>query len=107
MVTFLERNICLFGIFSFYSYTLYKFVITKVSFNKKYHESAIIQAEKFTREINNPNLKFIATENEKLLFLLGVENESSALKKENLYIVDKIIEEFTPTCFIYEKDLTK
>jgi hypothetical protein len=107
MVTFIERNICLLGIVSFYSYTLYKFIKTKVSFNKKFHESAIIQAEKFTKDMNNPNLKYLATENEKLLFLLGVENNYNALKKENLIIVDRIIEEFTPTCFIYEKELSQ
>lgn len=107
MVSLIERNFCLFGIFSFYSYTLYKFVKTKVSFNKKFHESAVIQAEKLTREMNNPNLKCVATENEKILFLLGVENNSRYLTNTNLKIVDKIVEEFSPSCFIYEKDISQ
>lgn len=105
MVSNLERNICYFGLFSLYSYTFYKFSKTKSAFDQKFHEALIVQGNKYIKEKNDPNLKFIDTPNQKILFLLGIENELKDLKDEKLQIFESLIENFTPNCFVYEKDL--
>jgi hypothetical protein len=105
MVTPLERQICYFGLFSIYSYTVYKFVQTRKSFDKNFHDALINQGNEFIQELNNTNLKFIHTPNQKVLFLFGVTNKSEFLKNENFEIIQILIENFKPNYFIYEKDL--
>src|SRR4051812_11609329 len=100
MVSFLERSISVFGIFSLYTYSIYKFIKTKASFNKKFHDSAIIQAKKFISEQSeiNPHiegvLKFVETPGQKLLFLVGFENSENCLSNHSLSLVEKIFENF-------------
>ena len=61
MVSFFERSISLFGLFSLYSYTFYKFIKMRSSFDKRFHESVLIQSNKFVAEQNNSNLKVVTT----------------------------------------------
>lgn len=105
MVSIFERNLSLGGIFSLYSFIVYKFIVTRNSFNKKFHDTLILKGEQFEKDINSPSLKFVTTPNQKLLFLLGIENNQNALKDDNLYIYEKLIEHFTPTSIVYERDL--
>jgi hypothetical protein len=104
MVSLLERTISLGGLLSLYTYGVYKFIKVKSSFDAQFHKSAEIQAEKFIMENKNNNLKFASTK-DKLLFLYGIENNSSCLSKDNLELIDKIVENFTPNFFVYEKEI--
>jgi hypothetical protein len=105
MVSTFERQISLGGIFSIYAYVCYKFVTTRKNFDKKFHEAMITQGTKFEKEINSENFKFVQTPNEKILFLLGIENNKFAFKNENMMIIENLIENFTPNAIVYERDL--
>lgn len=105
MVTPLERTVCYFGLASLYSYMIFKFSKEKTSFDKKFHESAIVQGNRFVKEMNDPHLKFIHTPNEKLLFIYGVENNQNCLRNKNLDVIQNIIENFTPNAYVFEKEL--
>ena len=105
MVSAFERQICFGGLISLYSYMGYKFFKTKFSFNKKYHETLMQQANKFEEGAPNNNLKIIHTQNEKILFLFGVENNKNAFLNDNLNLVEKIFENFSPNYLILERDL--
>ncbi len=105
MVSTFERAISLGGLFSLYTYTMYKFVKVKTSFNKKFHDAMLIQGEKFEKELNCPHFKMLQTPNEKILFLFGLENSASILANTNMSTVQKIIENFTPNAILLERDL--
>ena len=105
MVKTLERQISLGGIFSIYAYVCYKFISTRKSFDKKFHEVLIKKGTNYEKGLNYENFKFIQTPNEKLLFLLGIENSNLAFKNENLEIIERVIENFTPNAIVYERDL--
>jgi hypothetical protein len=96
MVSLLERTISYCGIISIYTYGLYKFFHTKTSFNQKFHDSFVEQANKLVNYEKNNNFKFVDTKT-KLLFLLGVDEETSS------ELIDRIIENFIPNYLILEK----
>ena len=104
MVSVLERTIWYSGLIGIYSFGFYKYYQNKTSFNQKFHDSYIEQAEKFIKNENLNNLKFVDTKT-KLLFLLGVENETVDLT--NYKIIEKILEDFSPNFFVYERNLKK
>ncbi len=105
MVSTFERQISLGGIFSIYAFICYKFVSTKTKFNKKFHDAMILQGEKFQKEVDSQNFKIVQTPNEKILFLIGIENSVKAFRSENMMIIEKLIENFTPNAIVYERDL--
>lgn len=102
MVSVIERGIWFTGLAALYSYGIYKFYEARSSFDIKFHESVKRQANKYILEENDPNLKFIDTNN-KLLFLLGVDNHKNILR--NLTLIDRTLENFSPDCIVYEKKI--
>ncbi len=104
MVSLIERSICLSGLLCLYSYGIYKYAHSKTQFDKEFHDAAVIQANKFINSINNENLKFVYSPN-KILFLLGIENNDNFLKDSNMLLIDELIENFTPNYFVYEKNM--
>jgi hypothetical protein len=102
MVGTIERSIAFIGIFSLYSYGIYNFMRYKSMFSVKHHASLILQGQKIVNDLNNPNLKFISSAKDKVLFVYGIDNAN--IEKNNLKIIDKIIDDFPFNYFIYEKD---
>jgi hypothetical protein len=65
----------------------------------------VLQGFKFEKEEGNENLKFVElgnTESKKAIFVLGIDNNN--YENNNLKSVDKLIENFSPNYFLYEKD---
>lgn len=104
MVSRFERKISMMGLASLYSYTVYKFIKTKNSYNKKLIETISNKSKEFIEEEGFTNIKFIHTHNQKLIFLFGVENNKNAICSKNLKALDKIFENFSPNIVAYEKD---
>jgi len=102
MVSRFENLICLCGIGAFYSFATYKFFTTKKKFNNILHQEIISNANHLMNEINPKNLKFVETHDQKLLFLLGLDNKESDL--ENILLISRILENFTPNFLLFEKD---
>jgi hypothetical protein len=107
MVSTIERIVCYSGLIGIYSYSIYKYFFTRNVYDLRFHKSVISQGTRFVKEINKSdnNLHFVETSNQKLLFLLGVDNSEKCLMKSNMDIVDKLIENFTPNYIVYEKDI--
>ena len=98
MVSLIERTIWYAGIIGINGYGIYKFFNVKTSFNQKFHDGYVEQANKFITHENNDSIKFVDTKR-KVLFLLGVDDGSRSKTVEN------ILEDFTPNYFVFEKKL--
>jgi hypothetical protein len=98
MVSLLERVIWYSGIAGVYSYGIYKFFNVQTSFNQKFHDGYVEQANRFVNMERDQCLKFVDTKR-KVLFLLGVDNNSKAR------VVEQILEDFTPNYFVLERKL--
>jgi hypothetical protein len=99
MVSILERTIWYTGLIGIYAYGGYMYILSRSAFDQKYHDWYCEQAEKFVA--NKPNLRFIDTRT-KLLFLFGVD--SNTVETKHYALVDKLLEDFLPGYFIYERN---
>lgn len=98
MVSLLERTIWYTGMAAMYGYGIYKFFHVQTSFNQKFHNSYVEQANRFVNLEKDDCLKFVDT-NRKVLFLLGIDYNSKSR------LVEQILEDFTPNYFVLEKKL--
>jgi hypothetical protein len=98
MVSLLERTVWYAGMIGLYGYGIYKFFNVQTSFNQKFHDGYVEQANRFVSFENSELLKFVDTKR-KLLFLLGVDNGSKPK------IVEQILEDFTPNYIVFERKL--
>jgi hypothetical protein len=105
MVTTFERSISFGGLFALYSYTVYKFIKVKTSFNKKYHDALLLQGQKFVTEIDNEDFKMVQTPNDKIVFLLGLRNDNKIFSQSNLELIRSFLENFSPNAILHERDL--
>jgi hypothetical protein len=98
MVSLIERTIWYSGIIGIYGYGIYKFFNIKTSFNQKFHDGYVEQANKFISHENQNMIKFVDAKT-KVLFLIGVDNASRPR------IIENILEDFTPNYFVLEKKI--
>jgi hypothetical protein len=104
MVSVVERAIWYTGLIGIYGYGVYRYFMARSSFDQKYHDGYRLQAERFVKTLGSPNLKFVDTKT-KLLFFLGADGEEINLT--DYKIVEKLLEDFSPGFFIYERNLKK
>lgn len=102
MVSIVERWCCYTGLFALYTYTSYKFINTRNVYDTKFHQSLITQGKRFVKD--KENFRFVETSNEKLIFLVGIDNNEESISKLNFELIDRIFDDFSPNYLILEKD---
>ncbi len=105
MVSLFERTICYTGLACLYGWGFYKYNSTQKTINDVLFEKVKSSAFKYMESNPNENIKLISTLDKKILFLIGVENNYSGLKR--LKDLNDISETFVFDHMMFEKQIMK